>query len=100
LFLIPHSILSNTCERKFALKKLQQASVDSTGEFIPYTNIDLAFGKAIETGVQSVFLQKTKQEIFFDMFLAWDMPLMAAHPKGNPKSFTDAVIAIEKIQTN
>jgi len=68
----------HTCERKFALKKLQQASVDSTGEFYSYTNIDLAFGKAIETGVQSVFLQKTKQEIFFDMFLAWDMPLMAA----------------------
>jgi len=88
----------HTCERKFALKKLQQSSVTETGEYIPYTNIDLAFGKAIETGVQSIFLQKTKEETFFDMFLAWDMPLNAAHPKDQPKSFVDAVIAIEKFK--
>jgi len=48
--------------------------------------------------VQSIFLGKGVRETFFDMFLAWDMPLDAAHPKGNPKSFVDAVIAIDKFR--
>jgi hypothetical protein len=98
--IVSYSTFGNlhTCERKFALKKLHQAQVDEDGEFIPYTNIDFAFGKAIETGVQSTFLGKGIIETFFDMFLAWDMPLNAAHPKGYAKSFMDAYIAIEKFR--
>lgn len=98
--IVSYSTFSNlhTCERKFALKKLQQASVSEDGSFIPYTNIDFAFGKAIESGVQATFLGKGIQETFLDMFLAWDMPLNAAHPKGDAKSFTDAFIAIEKFR--
>lgn len=88
----------HTCERKFALKKLQQSSVASNIDYIPYTNIDFAFGKAIETGVQSIFLQKTKEETFFSMFLAWDMPLDAVHPRDQAKTFVDAIIAIEKFK--
>lgn len=98
--IVSYSTFNNlhTCERKFALSKLEQASISGDSNHIPYTNIDFAFGKAIETGVQSIFLQKTKEEVFFDMFLAWDMPLDAAHPKDTPKSFVDAVIAIEKFK--
>jgi hypothetical protein len=98
--IVSYSTFGNlhTCERKFALKKLQQASTSEDGSFIPFTNIDFAFGKAIETGVQSTLLGKGIQETFFDMFQAWDMPLDAAHPRGIPKSFTDAVIAIDKFR--
>jgi len=98
--IVSYSTFGNlhTCERKFALKKLQQASVVNNPNYVPYTNIDYAFGKAIETGVQSIFLGKGVRETFLDMFLAWDMPLDAAHPKGNPKSFVDAVIAIDKFR--
>lgn len=98
--IVSYSTFGNlhTCERKFALKKLQQAATSAQGDYIPYTNVDFSFGKAIETGVQSTFLGKGTKEIFLDMFLAWDMPLNAAHPKGYAKSFTDAVIAIEKFR--
>src|SRR6266581_760734 len=96
--IVSYSTFGNlhTCERKFALKKLTQASVSESGEYLPYTNIDFAFGKAIESGIQSSFLKKSRQEIFFDMFLAWDMPLNAGHPKGYAKSFVDATIAIDQ----
>lgn len=98
--IVSYSTFGNlhTCERKFALKKLTQAAVNDSGDYIPYTNIDLAFGKAIESGVQAIFLGKGPQETFFDMFRAWDMPFDAAHPKGNPKTFTDATIAIDQFR--
>jgi len=98
--IVSYSTFGNlhTCERKFALKKLQQASIVNDPNYVPYTNIDFAFGKAIETGVQSIFLQKTKEEVFFAMFLAWDMPLDATHPKDQAKTFVDAIIAIEKFK--
>src|SRR5712671_852314 len=51
----------HNCEREYALNKLRQAAASADSNFVPYTNIDLAFGKAIETGVQSVFLQKSKE---------------------------------------
>ncbi len=98
--IVSYSTFSNlhTCERKFALKKLTQAAVNEDGEYVPYTNIDFAFGKAIEAGVQAIFLGKGPIETFFDMFLAWDMPLDAAHPKGVSKCFVDATIAIDKFR--
>lgn len=87
------------CSRKFALHKLhlarkhdlQLATVES-----PFKNVDFAFGKAVETGVQGALLGKSKTEVFFDMFLAWNLPLLMEHPKNYAKTFTDAWIAIEK----
>lgn len=88
------------CERYFSINKLQLAhafaikSIDDP--FVYENNMDLAFGKAMETGVQDVLLGKTKQETFFDMLLSWDMPLDAVHPKNYNKTFMDASIAIDK----
>jgi len=89
----------NKCERFFSLSKLE-LSRNAANKLIEgfkfETNMDFAFGKAMETGIQSGILGKTKQEIFFDMFMSWDMPLDAIHPKGYAKTFVDATIAIDK----
>lgn len=85
------------CERKFACGKLEQNQPIQIDDIETIAgNIDFAFGKAIETGVQSALLNHPKSKIFFDMFLAWDMPLMTQHPRGYEKTFTDAVIAIDQ----
>jgi hypothetical protein len=85
------------CERKFACSKLEQNQPIQIDDIETISgNIDFAFGRAIETGVQSALLDHSKSKIFFDMFMAWDMPLMASHPKGVEKTFTDAVIAIDQ----
>lgn len=98
-----YSTLGNlhACPRKFQLGKLEQAAayelnIDGINQL--ETNIDFAYGKTIETGVQGVFLNKTPQEIFFDMFLAWEMPLNQMHPRGDPKTFTDACIMIDRFK--
>lgn len=85
------------CERKFACSKLEQNQPIQIDDITTIeSNINFAFGRAIETGVQSALLGHSKQQIFFDMFMAWDMKLMAQHPKGYAKTFTDAVIAIDQ----
>lgn len=92
----------HACERKLSCSKLELARINSQPE-VDFSrtenNIDFAFGRAIESGVQSTLLGKSDQAIWFDMFTAWDVPLWIEHPKvdkGTHKSFTDAVIAIDK----
>lgn len=85
-----------TCERKFSRKKLELNNDYDTSIVTLGTNIDFAFGRAIETGIQSAFLGNGKDKIFFDMFLAWDIPLMQQHPKGKNKTFAHACIAIDQ----
>lgn len=85
-----------TCERKFSRKKLELNNDHDTSITTLGTNIDFAFGRAIETGIQSAFLGNGKSKIFFDMFMAWDIPLNAVHPKGKDKTFAHACIAIDK----
>lgn len=85
------------CERKFACSKLEQNQPIQIDDIATIeSNIDFAFGRCIETGVQSALLGNSKTKIFFDMFLSWDMKLMAQHPRGYAKTFTDAVIAIDQ----
>lgn len=89
----------HTCERKFALAKLELARKFSIGleKFSSLeTNIDFAFGRCFETGIQGVLLNKPKHQIFFDMFLAWEMALNAEHPRGYNKTFVDATIAVDR----
>lgn len=91
------SELWNACERKFACSKLQQNQPIQIDDVVTLEgNIDFAFGRAIESGVQSALLGNPREKIFFDMFLAWDIKLMQQHPKNYAKTFTDAVIAIDK----
>lgn len=85
------------CERKFACSKLEQNQPIQIDNIVTLEgNIDFAFGKAVETGIQAALLGHPKWKIFFDMFLAWDIKLMQEHPKNYAKTFTDAVIAVDQ----
>jgi hypothetical protein len=85
------------CERKFACSKLEKNSPANDINIVTLEgNIDFAFGRAIESGVQAALLSKTREQIFFDMFLAWDIGFMQTHPRNFAKTFTDATIAIDK----
>lgn len=88
-----------TCENKFRCSKLQ-SNQPILVDAIPTLegNIDFAFGRAIETGVQSTLLQHSPEKVFFDMFLAWDIGLMQQHPKNYAKTFADACIAIDQFR--
>lgn len=88
-----------SCERKFKCTKLEQNNPVNI-DFIPTLegNIDFAFGRAVETGIQSSLLENTKEKVFFDMFMAWDIKLMQQHPRNYAKTFTDACIAIDQFQ--
>jgi hypothetical protein len=85
------------CERKFKCSKLSQNQPILIDPIITLEgNIDFAFGRAIGTGVQSALLGHSKEKIFWDMFLAWDIHLMQQHPRNFAKTFTDATIAIDQ----
>lgn len=83
------------CERKLSRKKLELNNDYEQTIFTGDGNIDFAFGRAIESGVQAALLGKTRSQTFFDMFMAWDINLMAQHSKGVEKTFAHACIAID-----
>lgn len=85
------------CERFFSIKKLELNKDHDTLIHTVRNNIHFAFGHAIETGVQSTLCGKTKEEVWFDMFMAWDMGLFEEHDKDD-KSFVDACIAIDQFR--
>lgn len=86
-----------TCERKFACSKLQQNNPIQIDDIVTLEgNIDFAFGKAVESGVQASLLGHPKWKVFWDMFQAWDIKLMQQHPKNYAKTFTDACIAVDQ----
>ena len=87
-----------TCERKFSCSKLEQNNPISDEIKSLEGNIDFAFGRAVETGIQASLLNHSKEKIFFDMFMAWDCKLMQQHPRNYAKTFTDACIAIDKFE--
>lgn len=89
--------LLHACERKLQLKKLEMSIEGQTrGITRQEDNIDFAFGKAVESGVHAVLMEKQSHEIWWDMFRAWDVPLLMQHPKGKAKTFIDAWVAVEK----
>lgn len=88
-----------TCENKFRCSKLEQNQDIQIDDIVTLEgNIDFAFGRAVETGVQAALLNHPAEKIFWDMFMAWDIGLMQQHPKNFAKTFTDACIAIDKFQ--
>jgi hypothetical protein len=89
----------HTCERQFQKNKLRLAANKNTPRVLfAETNIDFAFGRAVESGLHSTLLNKSQQEIFLDMFLAWDIPLWQQHPRNYAKTFIDSVIAIDQFK--
>lgn len=94
-----YSVMSllNACERKLQITKLENSRPGKEmGIQRNNNNIDFAFGKAVESGVHAVLLGKAPHLVYFDMFQAWDVPLLMQHPKGKAKSFIDAWVAVEK----
>lgn len=86
-----------SCQRKFSCSKLEQNSPSAEVNIVTMEgNIDFAFGKAMESGVQSSLLGHPKWKIFWDMFCAWDIALMQEHPRGYAKTFAHACIAIDQ----
>lgn len=89
--------LMEECERKFAKVKAATAVRYDNGKVAgAENNIHFAYGRAFESGVQATLMGKSAQQIFWEMFLAWDMPLDATDDKG--KTFTECVMAIDKFQ--
>lgn len=92
--------VEHKCPRKLSINKLRLAAKNKTFEQAPpdffETNQDFIFGQAVETGIQAAFLQRTPQEIFWDMFMAWTLPLDCPHPKGYEKEFFHSYLAVEK----
>lgn len=87
----------NSCERFYACNKLEQNQPIQIDDIVTIdNNINFAFGRAVESGIQSALLNHPREKVFFDMFMAWDLPLMQQHPKNYAKTFTDAVVAIDK----
>lgn len=87
------------CERKFQRNKLRLAQLKDTPRVLfAESNIDFAFGRAVESGIHSVLLKKSEQEVFFDMLMAWDIPLWQEHPRNYPKTFIDSCLAIDQFR--
>lgn len=87
----------HSCERQFQKNKLRlAANVNTPRVLFAETNIDFAFGRAVESGVHSTLLKKSKQDIFIDMFMAWDIPLWQTHPRNYAKEFVDTLLAIDQ----
>ena len=89
------SLLSlHSCPRKFQLYKLGAVPDSIEAEDAP-RSVTFAFGHAVGVGVQSTLQNKSREEVLWDMFLAWDADFLGEDTKRG-KSFFEAVIAIEQ----
>lgn len=82
----------HTCPRKFQLYRLQ-AQRDDDGE--GRKSVTFAYGHALGVGIQCVMQGLDSESVLFNMFLAWDMPLLAEEPKKH-KSFAECVHAVNQ----
>lgn len=94
---LSYSILQkfHDCPRAFELSHI--IKVHEKDEFREFGggNINFAFGHTVAAGIQSRFAGKTDQEIMWDMFLSWDMDLLAENSRAK-KSFPEAVLAYQR----
>ena len=92
LKLLSHSSRTtlHQCPRKYQLYRLSSNKIDPSEEQNIKSSVTLAFGQAVGTGVQSVFENKSEEQIFLDVFLAWDTDLLDELPRDN-KSFWSAL---------
>ena len=80
----------HSCPRRFQLEKLS-GRVDN--EDID-SGITFAFGHAVGLGIQYVFEGRSEQDIYFALFLQWDMDIYDFNPKQH-KSLWLAIGAIQ-----
>lgn len=81
------------CPRKFQLDKLftrtEEHYVENGG------NVTFAYGHAVGEGMQQALLGKSRDEILWNMFIAWDADLLKEESR-TKKSIAFAVVAIDK----
>jgi hypothetical protein len=94
---LSYSILGqfHDCPRKFQLAHI--IKVYEKDEFREFGggNINFAFGHCVAAGIQAKFAGCTEEDIMWEMFLAWDMDLLADNSRAK-KSFPLAVLAYQK----
>lgn len=97
LKLLSHSSRTtlHKCPRKYQLYRLasQQISLADAKEI--EQGVTFAYGTVVGVGIQSILEGKTKQQVYLDMFLAWDVDLLDENPK-QKKSFWEATFAIDR----
>lgn len=81
-----------SCARKFELSKCEVASSHIEDED---SQITLAFGSVLHLGIQLIFAGKSQDEILYQMYRAWELPLNIKSSR-HKKSFWLAVIAVQK----
>jgi hypothetical protein len=86
----------HSCPRKFQLYKLNATEAAAPGEDISQS-LTFAYGHAVGKGIQDVLEYKPEDQWLWEMFLAWDVDLLADNPKQN-KSFWGAVLAVQQFE--
>lgn len=85
----------HSCPRKFQLYKLN--SHVEQAEDIP-GSITFAYGHIVGEGIQGILEGKSLEQVIWEVFLSWDIDLLAENPKQN-KSFWGALFAIRQFQS-
>lgn len=80
--------LFNGCPRKFQLSRLRVKGKPDYG-----TSVTYAFGHAVGDAIPRVLEGMPLSQVFFKMFLEWDVDLLAENPK-QKKSFIAAMQAV------
>lgn len=88
-------LTAHACLRKYQLYKLRATAQLGSDEEERKGSLTFAFGHAVGTGVQEVFLGYPIEQIIWNMFCNWDVDLFEENPK-QKKSFWLAVIAVQK----
>lgn len=79
------------CPRKFELYKKRSKRDPDSDE----TSITFAYGHAIGTAIQSIFQNKSVEEVFVEAFINWAPDIFAIDEKAN-KSLWSAFFSIQK----
>lgn len=88
--------LLHKCPRKFQLYRLKSMSSDIEDL---EQGVTFAYGTAVGVGLQSVLENKTENEIFMDVFLAWDQADLLEENTRQKKSIWSALFATERFIT-
>ncbi len=82
----------HSCPRKYQLYKLNTKI--ERPEDLP-ASLTFAYGHAVGKGIQDILEGKTESQWLIEMFLEWDVDLLADNPRQN-KSFWGAVVALRQ----
>lgn len=97
LKLLSHSSRTtlHKCPRRYQLYRLSSEQISLSDEKEVEQGVTFSYGHAVGTGIQSVLEGKSINQVYLDVFLAWDSNLLDSNPK-KKKSIWEALFAIEK----